>query len=217
MKLKLNTTRSTSRYIISLIAHPKIYYYHTPHRPPSPTAPQILRPAAETSPTPPPAPPAPATIISVCKSNPDPIPSSPASQQHHQRPPSPNNTPQRRPSLSPSHTDTQAAMAPLPTAEPVEPVERLPMPSRNPLPLSAGQETQVRDLYFARVRALCAAEIKGSFFAPATVTSPELLGQLSSSAGGGRVHLANSGFSQNSQNALSAGHSQRPSRVAPNA
>ncbi|OBT56202.1 hypothetical protein VE04_02876 [Pseudogymnoascus sp. 24MN13] len=103
-------------------------------------------------------------------------------------------------------------MAPLPAAEPAEPVERLPMPSRNPLPLSAGQETQVRDLYFARVRALCAAEIKGSFFAPATVTSPELLGQLSSSAGGGRVHLANSGFSQNSQNALSAGHSQRPSR-----
>ncbi|OBT72829.1 hypothetical protein VF21_08322 [Pseudogymnoascus sp. 05NY08] len=51
-------------------------------------------------------------------------------------------------------------MAPLPTAEPAEPVERLPMPSRNPLPLSAGQETQVRDLYFARVRALCAAEIK---------------------------------------------------------
>ena len=34
------------------------------------------------------------------------------------------------------------------------------MPSRNPLPLSAGQEAQVRELYHARVRGYCAAEIK---------------------------------------------------------
>ncbi|KAL2122797.1 hypothetical protein VTJ04DRAFT_3252 [Mycothermus thermophilus] len=36
----------------------------------------------------------------------------------------------------------------------------LPMPSRNPLPLSASQEAQVRDLYYARVRNKCRAEIK---------------------------------------------------------
>ncbi|PKS12815.1 hypothetical protein jhhlp_001027 [Lomentospora prolificans] len=38
--------------------------------------------------------------------------------------------------------------------------ERLPMPSRNPLPLSASQEAQVRDIYYARVRSHCAPEIK---------------------------------------------------------
>ncbi|TQS39262.1 hypothetical protein Golomagni_00217 [Golovinomyces magnicellulatus] len=37
---------------------------------------------------------------------------------------------------------------------------RLPMPSRNPLPLSSGQEIQVRELYHTRVRGYCAAEIK---------------------------------------------------------
>ncbi|KAL2161399.1 hypothetical protein VTH06DRAFT_7960 [Thermothelomyces fergusii] len=37
---------------------------------------------------------------------------------------------------------------------------RLPMPSRNPLPLSASQEAQVRDLFYQRVRQKCAAEIK---------------------------------------------------------
>ncbi|KAK4239899.1 cytochrome c oxidase biogenesis protein Cmc1 like-domain-containing protein [Achaetomium macrosporum] len=38
--------------------------------------------------------------------------------------------------------------------------ERLPMPSRNPLPLSASQEAQIRDIFHARVRKKCAAEIK---------------------------------------------------------
>ncbi|RYP70728.1 hypothetical protein DL769_004878 [Monosporascus sp. CRB-8-3] len=38
--------------------------------------------------------------------------------------------------------------------------ERLPMPSRNPLPLSASQEAQVREVFNARVRKLCADEIK---------------------------------------------------------
>ncbi|KAH0536502.1 hypothetical protein FGG08_006627 [Glutinoglossum americanum] len=42
----------------------------------------------------------------------------------------------------------------------VSQVERLPMPSRNPLPLSAGQEQQVRDMYYKRVRGYCADEIK---------------------------------------------------------
>lgn len=92
------------------------------------------------------------------------------------------------------------------------------MPSRNPLPLSAGQETQVRDLYFARVRALCAAEIKGS--------SPLLLFLLPSlvcwvnGPAPRRVlvcTLLTLSVSQNSQNAQSAEHSQPPSRVAPNA
>ncbi|GKT64591.1 hypothetical protein ColTof4_06985 [Colletotrichum tofieldiae] len=38
--------------------------------------------------------------------------------------------------------------------------EGLPMPSRNPLPLSASQEAQIRDIYYARVRNACAPEIK---------------------------------------------------------
>lgn len=38
---------------------------------------------------------------------------------------------------------------------------RLPMPSRNPLPLSASQESQVKDIFYARVRDRCADEIKG--------------------------------------------------------
>ncbi|PMD18388.1 hypothetical protein NA56DRAFT_576995 [Hyaloscypha hepaticicola] len=42
----------------------------------------------------------------------------------------------------------------------VEDVPRLPMPSLNPLPLSAAQEAQVRELYHSRVRNYCAAEIK---------------------------------------------------------
>jgi COX assembly protein 1 len=51
-----------------------------------------------------------------------------------------------------------AAMARPPVE--VEEAPRLPMPSRNPLPLSAGQEAQVRELYHSRVRGYCAAEIK---------------------------------------------------------
>ncbi|PQE18840.1 Cytochrome c oxidase biogenesis protein [Rutstroemia sp. NJR-2017a WRK4] len=39
-------------------------------------------------------------------------------------------------------------------------VPRLPMPSRNPLPLSASQEAQVQELYHSRVRSYCSAEIK---------------------------------------------------------
>ncbi|KAM4068047.1 cytochrome c oxidase biogenesis protein cmc1 like domain-containing protein [Hirsutella rhossiliensis] len=41
-----------------------------------------------------------------------------------------------------------------------EPEKRLGVPSRNPLPLSASQEAQVRDLYYARVRKQCTDEIK---------------------------------------------------------
>lgn len=38
---------------------------------------------------------------------------------------------------------------------------KLPMPSRNPIPLSASQEAQVREVFYARVRRLCQPEIKG--------------------------------------------------------
>lgn len=59
-------------------------------------------------------------------------------------------------------------MAP-PVAQ-VEDVPLLPMPSKNPLPLSAGQEAQVRELYHARVRAYCAAEIKRQYYISRPVT-----------------------------------------------
>ena len=36
-----------------------------------------------------------------------------------------------------------------------------PNPSRNPLPLSASQESQVRELYYKRVRQKCADEVRG--------------------------------------------------------
>lgn len=51
---------------------------------------------------------------------------------------------------------TVAMMMVTPQAEP------RPNPSRNPLPLSAAQEAQVRDLYYKRVRAYCADEIRGT-------------------------------------------------------
>lgn len=35
------------------------------------------------------------------------------------------------------------------------------MPSRNPLPLSASQEAQVREIFYERVRSYCGPEIKG--------------------------------------------------------
>ncbi|KAL2211392.1 hypothetical protein CC79DRAFT_1328767 [Sarocladium strictum] len=41
-----------------------------------------------------------------------------------------------------------------------QPQQRLGVPSRNPLPLSASQEAQVRDIFHARVRKQCSAEIK---------------------------------------------------------
>ncbi|KAG9249340.1 cytochrome c oxidase biogenesis protein Cmc1 like-domain-containing protein [Calycina marina] len=67
-----------------------------------------------------------------------------------------------------------AAMASTNTPGDALPARRLPMPSRNPLPLSSGQESQVRELYHARVRGHCAAEIK--LFAECamgrTVTAP---------------------------------------------
>ncbi|KAK5113971.1 hypothetical protein LTR62_003094 [Meristemomyces frigidus] len=49
-------------------------------------------------------------------------------------------------------------MAP-PIADPTGP-RSTPLPSRNPLPLSSSQETQVRELYFKRVRNKCADEVR---------------------------------------------------------
>jgi hypothetical protein len=179
---------------------------HTRH-PPRPT-PQILRPAAETNT--PPSPAATTIISTACKSR-DPQTAPPA-------PPTPANAAL---SLSPSPTPTHrphtiAAMAPLPSAEPAEPIERLPMPSKNPLPLSAGQETQVRDLYFARVRALCAAEIKGSsppFQWLFPIPSSAWLGPVVSC----RAPLLTRCSPQNSPNAQSAAPSPPPSHAARNA
>ncbi|KAJ4295928.1 hypothetical protein N0V88_004630 [Collariella sp. IMI 366227] len=51
-------------------------------------------------------------------------------------------------------------MAAMATPTGGEEAARLPMPSRNPLPLSASQEAQVRDIFYARVRRKCADEIK---------------------------------------------------------
>lgn len=44
--------------------------------------------------------------------------------------------------------------------------DRIALPSRNPLPLSSAQESQVNDLYYKRVRAYCANEIRGLPFNP---------------------------------------------------
>ena len=54
------------------------------------------------------------------------------------------------------------------------PSNRLGVPSRNPLPLSASQEAQVRDVFHARVRRQCGPEIKGMGF-----LLPNPLGSLS--------------------------------------
>lgn len=59
-----------------------------------------------------------------------------------------------------------AAMAGQASDLPRPPPERLAIPSRNPLPLSASQESQVRDIYYARVRKQCADEIKGQTTEP---------------------------------------------------
>ncbi|KAG6087717.1 hypothetical protein E4U15_007465 [Claviceps sp. LM218 group G6] len=54
-------------------------------------------------------------------------------------------------------THNKASMA---NDKPEVPQQRLGVPSRNPLPLSASQEAQVREIYYARVRKQCTQEIK---------------------------------------------------------
>lgn len=62
-----------------------------------------------------------------------------------------------------------AAQAP-PAGSPAQ--ESVGVPSRNPLPLSASQEAQVRDIYYARVRKACSEEIKGSQRPPSRPLPP---------------------------------------------
>lgn len=48
-------------------------------------------------------------------------------------------------------------------AHPTVPTPQGPVnPSRSPLPLSASQESQVRELYHKRVRQKCADEVRGT-------------------------------------------------------
>lgn len=70
--------------------------------------------------------------------------------------------------LPPGHSLMAAMAAPNPTGGAGE---GLPMPSRNPLPLSASQEAQIRDIYHKRVRSACAPEIKGKV-PPVSSTNP---------------------------------------------
>lgn len=48
-----------------------------------------------------------------------------------------------------------------PPGEPQLGSPSVPQPSRSPLPLSASQESQVRELYHKRVRNKCADEVRG--------------------------------------------------------
>ncbi|KAF4341783.1 cytochrome c oxidase biogenesis [Fusarium beomiforme] len=57
---------------------------------------------------------------------------------------------------------------------PPVPGEKLGVPSRNPLPLSASQEAQVRDIFYQKVRKECAEEIKGTFPAATSTTITKL-------------------------------------------
>lgn len=45
---------------------------------------------------------------------------------------------------------------------------------RNPLPLSATQEAEVKQIYYKRVRSHCAAEIKGTHYTALSCTLSEL-------------------------------------------
>ena len=59
--------------------------------------------------------------------------------------------------------DVMAAMMASPPKQPVPPSQPQLNPSRNPLPLSASQESQVRELYHKRVRNKCADEVRGQY------------------------------------------------------
>lgn len=53
-------------------------------------------------------------------------------------------------------------MATMTSKAPAPDAERAPLPTRNPLPLSPTQESQIRELYHERVRRKCSDEIKGT-------------------------------------------------------
>ena len=47
-----------------------------------------------------------------------------------------------------------------------------PVPSRNPIPLNASQEAAVTEMYYKRVRNICADEIRGGSLA---ITTPKCI------------------------------------------
>lgn len=63
-------------------------------------------------------------------------------------------------SSSPSGDGSSSSSSNTTSSNTTSPAERLPMPSRNPLPLSATQEVQVREIFYERVRDQCRPEIK---------------------------------------------------------
>ncbi|KAF7537363.1 hypothetical protein G7Z17_g12859 [Cylindrodendrum hubeiense] len=64
------------------------------------------------------------------------------------------------PACNPNPGPAIRPMAAMAAQNPPAEREKLGVPSRNPLPLSASQEAQVRDIYYQRVRSQCAEEIK---------------------------------------------------------
>ncbi|KAF5611747.1 cytochrome c oxidase biogenesis [Fusarium subglutinans] len=88
---------------------------------------------------------------------------------------------------------------------PPVPEEKLGVPSRNPLPLSASQEAQVRDIFYQKVRKECADEIKGTSPSTTNFTPPNC-----------NFNITPLTPPQHSPHAPSAAHSPSPSPAAPN-
>ena len=77
------------------------------------------------------------------------------------------------PATRPAATATMAtATSPAPQSNSIPPTAAAAPVPRNPVPLSAGQEQQVRDLYYKRVRTKCADEIRGRIPSPHSLTIP---------------------------------------------
>ncbi|KAF5642764.1 cytochrome c oxidase biogenesis [Fusarium tjaetaba] len=94
---------------------------------------------------------------------------------------------------------------------PPVPEEKLGVPSRNPLPLSASQEAQVRDIFYQKVRKECADEIKGT--SPSTTSISTSTTNFTP-----KIQLQHQATDkpQHSPHAPSAAHSPSPSPAAPN-
>lgn len=100
-----------------------------------------------------------------------------SSQRPHPLPGKPRQT-------SPINRQQQAmAQAAVPPSTAPPSTSPSPIPSKNPLPLSAYQEGQVRDLYYARVRGLCAKEIKRITFPPLPYPPPILFSAIAGTDG----------------------------------
>ena len=77
------------------------------------------------------------------------------------------------PATRPAPAATMAtATSPAPQSDSIPPTAAAAPVPRNPVPLSAGQEQQVRDLYYKRVRTKCADEIRGRVPSPHSQTIP---------------------------------------------